>query len=96
MYGLVGKALLIGAVIEALLAWMMIGSSWGPCGPGTVLGYVGMFAHFFPGFIVGSAVEQMGASDPVATAFMFGAQFVFWAALALLVLAVFKNRRHGA
>ena len=80
-------ALLAGAVVEGLFAWMLLGTGWGPCGPGSPLGMVGMLAHLFPGFFIGLVGHEFfHAPAFVEDALLVGGQLCFWVFISWLIL----------
>jgi len=86
------QAFLIGAGVELVFAWMMVGAGWGPCGPGSPLGFIGMLAHMFPGMILGAVATDLGFSGVNAAVILFGSQFVVWSAMAFLWLTLRLRR----
>ena len=81
----------IGAVLELIFAWMFFGSGWGPCGPGSALGFIGLIAHIFPGLLVGLFVQSLGAPDQITNIVVVAAQFGFWSWLVLISERIFSK-----
>ena len=84
-------AVWIGTAIEVTFAWMLFGAGWGPCGPGSPLGFVGLIAHLFPGMLVAGLSEALGAPKEISNIVIIITQLAFWSWLALIIIGI--NRR---
>ena len=72
------KASLYAGALETVLAIITFAGGWGPCGPGTPLGTVGLMFHLFPGILVGYGVERLGLPSAVSWAAVVVSQFLVW------------------
>ena len=77
------KVLVAAAAAEAILAWMLLGARWGPCGPGTPFGLIGLVAHIFPGLPVAMAIGNLCGSPLSQNAALVFSQYAFWVLAAL-------------
>ena len=86
-----------GLATELLFTWMAVGTGWGPCGPGTFLGLIGLVAHLFPGIILAAgAYEAFGASNAVTYSVAGISQLCFWVLLFWFFFrARARNYAHG-
>jgi hypothetical protein len=80
------KSLLVGGVVEAVLAGCFALGGFGPCGPSNLFGFIGFISHIFPGFLLAIFLSsEFGLPDKDAVWILIGAQMAFWWLLAYLV-----------
>ena len=59
---------------------------WGPCGPGTLLGQLGLMLHTAPGLWVGATAEWLGMTSRVSWIPVVVSQWLAWIAFLRLTL----------
>jgi hypothetical protein len=95
------KAITIGCLIEAFFAGLLALGGFGPCGPTTLAGGIGMFGHFPAILAIGgleSVLHQLLPSlpdilDSLGTPLMLVLQAAFWSLIASVFLSKSTKRK---
>jgi hypothetical protein len=72
-----GKAIISGIVMEGILFSLLCASGWGPCGPGSPVGFVLMLAHF-PATMLALPVSGLDLPDWIMMPLLFALACIWW------------------
>jgi hypothetical protein len=83
------KAMLLAAVLEGVLGTATFVSGWGPCGPGTPLGQIGLMTHLVPLLLLGAfrPLADTPVNNPTVIGITVGIQYLLWAVILRFILS---------
>lgn len=85
------KTVLYGALFEGVLAFAIFGGAWGPCGPGTIFGQLGILLHIFPGFLTGGLLYAIGGNLYFFWSGVLLSQYLFWLGCIYIIRKRFRG-----
>lgn len=89
-------SILLGGLVELLLASCWAASDFSPSGPDNPVGLIGTLGHLFPGLTLGRALAQvwsLGANGSILGALVV--QTAFWVVMAWLSLGALRIRHRA-
>ena len=86
-----GKSIISGIAIEGILFSLMCASGWGPCGPGSPLGFIVMLAHF-PATMLALPFSYLNLPDWAPMPLLFATASIWWILLSYAFL-VTRDRK---
>ncbi|HEY1049303.1 MAG TPA: hypothetical protein VGE39_06100 [Prosthecobacter sp.] len=88
------KAIISGVAIEAMLLSVLFAIGWGPCGPGSPIGYVLLLLHY-PGIWVLETAAHFHLPTGMEMPIIFGSGAGIWSVLIYAAMR-WRHRRQWA